>query len=221
MKKKIYFVIICLCFLWGKVYALENKIYFKESDEKLYYTTNFNDENLFMNHDDLVPGKSYLDELILENKTKNDYNIFLKVSTKDNNTLLDNILMKIYIDNTLIYDGTIRGIDYNNNGININDVTPLGKIKSGKSISMKVETELSPYYENMTAVEEVDFNYTFYANKIENIVDNSDIEVIDNDKIIEVVKAPNTFKSSIPYILIIAFILIIIGLGIHYYAKKK
>ena len=68
--KKVLLLILLLITINFSVVAKENKLYFTESDDRLYYESELLDSNVFMNHTDMIPGSSYVDELIIENGTK-------------------------------------------------------------------------------------------------------------------------------------------------------
>jgi hypothetical protein len=194
------------------VNAKENRLYFTESKNRLYYESSLIDENVFMKHLDMVPGKTYTDELIIENGTKTKYSLYFKVIPTEQSSeaedFLENILMRIYIDGVEFYEGKTTGMDYSENGKSLQDTVYLGDIKPSSKHKMVVETKLSEDYMNTEYTEESLIDWSFYAQ-------------YQNSKPIEIVKVPNTMINSIPYISIISIIIIVIGLSVLLYAKNK
>ncbi len=160
--KKLLLLIFCCIFVITPVFAKENKIYFTESNDRIYYDSSLIDDNLFMKHLDMVPGKKYIDELKIENGTDILYDVYFKVQSKSDE-LLDNILMKIYLDDTLIYDGIATGIDYFDKGVNLQDAIFLESMNSGKVSTMRVETSLSKEYSNIENYDTSSIDWSFYA----------------------------------------------------------
>ena len=164
-----------------------------------------------MKHLEMIPGSSYNDELKIENGTKNKYTLYLKVETKDQSVLaeelLDNITMKIYLDNEQIYNGNIRGMGYIEEKNNLHDAVKLKQLDSGDKSLLKVETELSSDYNNKNNSEIGKVEWLFYAQYANNqpqIIDNVAKTDLDSNK---------TVYSII--ILILGFLV----LGINYIGK--
>ena len=67
--RKIGLVLITMIMLISNVEAVTNRLYFTEKDNRLYYDTDAFDEDKFMAHYDMVPGREYIDEIIIENKS--------------------------------------------------------------------------------------------------------------------------------------------------------
>ena len=72
--KKILLLLILL--LTISVSAKENKLYFVEKDNQIFYESGLYDEKVFMKHTDMVPGSSYTDELLIENGTNKVYKLY-------------------------------------------------------------------------------------------------------------------------------------------------
>ena len=115
----------------------------------------------------MLPGSSYTDELIIENGTSTTYRLFFKVIEKNqsdvSNNLLDYINMKIYLDDSLIYDGKVKGLDYNNNGVNLQEAIEIGDFPGGRRAVMKAETTLSTDYNNPEDNDFSEIDWQFYA----------------------------------------------------------
>ena len=161
MKKIILFLLISSLFVIP-VFARDNRLYLVEADGGLYYESALIDENVFMKHLDMVPGKSYTDILKIENGASDKYLLFFKINDVDDE-FLRNINMKIYLDNTLIYNGVATGEDYVGNNINLRDIVSLGYIEPGVDHEMKVITQLSPDYSDITNEALSSIDWTFYA----------------------------------------------------------
>ena len=57
--KKILLLIGILFISISNVYAKDNRLYFIEDNDKLYYDSKSFDEELFMNHTDMILGEIY------------------------------------------------------------------------------------------------------------------------------------------------------------------
>lgn len=130
----------------------DNRLYFTNSGDRLYYDTKLFDENIFMYHDGMAQGTTYTDNLLIENGSNTDYDLYLKIKEieedEDANILLDNISMEIYLDDELIYNGKVKGLDYNNVGVNIQEAVHIGKYQSKTKKSLVVKTRLNEDYLN-------------------------------------------------------------------------
>ena len=166
MKK---FILLISLFVFGiiSVQAKENKLYFTEDNNRLYYDSKLIDENVFMKHIDMTPGENFTDELYIENGTNTKYTLYFKVVPREQsaeaNELLDNIVMRIKLDDKIIYEGKATGLDYTDQGINLQNAILLGEFTPSKNSKMVVETKLSENYDN---TEFSDFSYidwSFYA----------------------------------------------------------
>lgn len=207
MKK---FLLLVILFISIPVYAKENKLYFTENDNRIYYESKWLDENVFMKHMDMIPGTSYTDELIIENGTNTTYTLFFKVFAKEQsdvaNELLENIDMTILLNDQVIYEGKATGLDYANNGINLQDVISLGEFNKSSKSKMVVNTTLSKEYNNIDNTESSYIDWTFYAQ-------------YEDSEPIEIVKVPSTMKNSLMPLM--SLIIMIIGIGVICYAHKK
>ena len=170
MKKILFFTIIILLTMI-QTKAITNKLYFNSNGNKLYYDTDLFNKNLFMYHVDMLPGKTYQDELLIENKTQTEYTLYLKI--KENNDselakeLVDNIIMTIYLDEIIIYEGYASGIDYIENNRIIDDSIYIGNYKSGDEQKLTVETTLKSEYSNTenTALSNIEWEFFAYYDK--------------------------------------------------------
>ena len=117
-----------LCFTIP-VEATSSRLYFTESEDRLYYDGELLDDT-FMYHTDMVPGSNFSDELIIENGTGTTYTLYFKVvpreQSEEANELLENITMRILLDGKVIYEGRASGLDYTGDGINLQNAVCLG-----------------------------------------------------------------------------------------------
>ena len=167
MKKIIFSFLLCFVFL-TTVEAKDNKLYFREeSNGNLYYDSKEFDEDVFIKHLDMLPGSEYEDELLLENGTSRDYTLYFKVIPREQSEkadeLLDSISMKIYLDDVLIYDGMARGLNYDEETINLQEVIKLKELKSHNSSKMKVITKLDEEYSDIENADTSYIDFEFYA----------------------------------------------------------
>lgn len=209
--KKIILILALFIVSILPVQAKDNKLYFTDYDKHLYYESSLIDEDVFMKHTDMVPGSSFTDELILENGTKTKYTLYFQVKPKkqsnESDEFLENIQMTIKLDDKVIYDGKATGLDYNNDGINLQDAILIGEIKPSKKLKMTVETSLSKDYDNTNYDELSYIDWSFYAQY--------------EDEVSEIVKSPNTMKNSSSYTIVFSIIIILIGITLIINAIKK
>lgn len=212
MKKFILFISLLLLIV-SPVYAKENKLYFTESDNRLYYESKLLNEDVFMKHTDMVPGNSYRDELIIENGTNTKYTLYFKAlprkQSKEADELLESIMMKMTLDGKVIYEGTATGLDYNEQGIDLQKAILLGDFIPSKNSKMIVETKLSENYDNTEYSGFSYIDWIFYAQS-----DNSKPPV-------EIIVSPNTMKNSFPFTIVFSVFIVLIGFGIIKSAYKK
>ena len=209
--KKIFLGFFVFLSMIVPVSAKENKLYFTESNDRLYYESKRIDENFFMKHLDMVPGSVKNDILMIENGTGTNYKLYFQVRPREQsalaNELLENILMKISLDGNLIYDGIATGIDYKESGINLQDVVYLGEFNPETIRKMEVEVSLSKNYSNAENQEFSYIDWAFYAQ-------------YGDSKPTEIVKVPNTEANRLPF-RILSVGIILIGIGVIVYAKKQ
>ena len=210
MKKLL--LIIFILFLTLTVEAKDNKLYFVEDDEtdRIVYESGSFDENIFISHLDMIPGRRYVDTLIIENGTNTTYTLYFKVEkrelTEAGEKLLDNIVMRIVIDDVVIYEGKANGMG----SLDLNEAVSLGEVIPGKEYTMVVDTYLSTEYTNPVESDRADIDWAFYAQ-----YEREEPEPI----------VPITGKNSNRWYIIIAFMLIaasgiLIGSS-NYYKDEK
>jgi len=212
MKKFVLFIsLFALSVL--SVQARENKLYFTEENNRLYYESKLIDEDIFMKHIDMTPGESFTDELLIENGTNTKYTLYFKVVPREQSAeadeLLENIIMKIKLDKEIIYEGKATGLDYTEQGIDLQKAILLGDFTPSKNSKMVVETKLSENYDNTELNEFSYIDWSFYA------------QYDDSKPPVEIIVSPNTMRNSFPYTIVFSAIIILIGIGIVKSAYKK
>ena len=212
MKKFVLFIsLFALSVL--SVQAKENKLYFTEENNRLYYESKLIDEDIFMKHIDMTPGESFTDELLIENGTNTKYTLYFKVVPREQSAeadeLLENIIMKIKLDEKIIYEGKATGLDYTEQGIDLQKAILLGDFTPSKNSKMVVETKLSENYDNTQLNEFSYIDWSFYA------------QYDDSKPPVEIIVSPNTMRNSFPYTIVFSAIIILIGIGIVKSAYKK
>ncbi|MCQ2571177.1 MAG: hypothetical protein MJ154_02945 [Candidatus Saccharibacteria bacterium] len=167
--KKLFVSLLAAIFLATPVFAIdENTVYLREEDGQIVYEASDGFDERFMHHEGMVPGgETYTDYLTIENGTSTDYDIYFKITAENNSTkangLIDNIDMKIYIDDELFYDGKARGQDYRKQGINLTNAIKIKEFATGESVRMKVETRLNEAYEDINNSDTSKTHWHFYA----------------------------------------------------------
>ena len=212
MKKFVLFIsLFALCII--SVEAEENKLYFTEENNRLYYDSKLIDENVFMKHIGMTPGENFTDELLIENGTNTKYTLYFKVVPREQSAeadeLLENIIMKIKLDEEIIYEGKATGLDYTEQGIDLQKAILLGDFTPSKNSKMVVETKLSENYDNTELNEFSYIDWSFYA------------QYDDSKPPVEIIVSPNTMRNSFPYTIVFSAIIILIGIGIVKSAYKK
>lgn len=148
-------------------------LYFEEINGNMQFTPIKSDgQNRFMSISNMIPGEQYADALSIENRSKEDYELYMQVVPRANQSqmmeeLLELIQMKVYLEDKIIYDGTASGIEYQNANNNLQRAVLLGKYASGKQNQIRVELKLSEnasmeYCELLTKID-----WKFMANKVE------------------------------------------------------
>ena len=149
--RKIFAVLFASIIIATPVFAEEkNRVYVYEKDEKIYYDSKQFDDR-FMVHENMVPGDSFSDTLVVENGTSNEHDIYFKVTLDDANTesaedLLDYISMKVYVNDKLFYNGKAKGKDYRNEGVDLTGAVLIKHFAAHESVSMRVETHFDESY---------------------------------------------------------------------------
>lgn len=211
MRKRL-FVLILMLLMIKPVMAIDNKLFLTEKDNKIYYDEELFKKEDFMHHLDMVPGGKYQDDLVIENGAKIPLKIYLQVKedeqSSDAEELLDSIFMKVTLNDNVIYDGKVKGLDYNSNGVNLQDSVYLKDFAVGESAKIHVDLYLDSAYANKEFNDYTYLNWLFIAQF--------------DTSITEVVPAPITGinQNYIP-IIIISTGLCIVGCIIIVLAKKK
>ena len=165
--RKIFAILIASIIIATPVFADEkNKVYVYEKDEKIYYDSKQFDDR-FMVHENMIPGDSYSDELVVENGTSYEHDIYFKIALDDANTenakdLLDYIDMKVYVNDALFYNGKAKGKDYRNEGVDLTDAVLIKRFAAHESVSMRVETHFDENYEDIENRDVARTHWLFY-----------------------------------------------------------
>lgn len=218
--KKILFIFLTFFLSINIVLAKENKLSISSSDNKLYYDSNLLDTNTFMKHLDMIPGSTFTDNLIIENETKFNFNLYLKINNRNNNELLDYMTMKIYLDEKLVYDGDMigSGLFYENDALNNSFL--VGNFSANQLSNLRVVTNLSTDYSNINNNDSLIIDWKFYAETKDDINKKDDIE---EETIIEIIPAPITGINidKLPVIIISSGLCLVSLIAIIILIKKK
>jgi hypothetical protein len=93
--KKVYLFVLSLFMMLPIVTAENNKLYFTEDGDRLYYDTNSFNKDVFISNQNMVPGKEYKDVLIIENNTTTAYSLYLKSKNVEQSELSDKLIDSI------------------------------------------------------------------------------------------------------------------------------
>lgn len=188
--KKIFLIILTFFLSINIVFASDNKLYISSKDNKLYYDSKLFDYNKFMNHLSMEPGDNFKDELVIENNTKYNFKLYMKIKKRNDNDLIDYLTMKLYLDNKLMYDGDIIGTKFNN----IDNAYYIGTFKPGQVSKLDAFVNFSIDYSNMDNKESLFVDWIFYA----------ETDEIKENTIIEILPSPETgiTINNIGYILL-------------------
>lgn len=165
--KKIFVALLASIIIATPVFAEEkNRVYVYEKDEKVYYDSKLFDDR-FMVHENMVPGDSFSDTLVVENGTSDEHDIYFKVALDEANTenaqdLLDYIDMKVYINDKLFYNGKAKGKDYRGEGVDLTDAVLIKRFAAHESVSMRVETHFDESYEDIGNHDTAHTHWLFY-----------------------------------------------------------
>lgn len=200
--KKIGFILAIFIVSILAVNAEENKITITEKGDKLYYQSATSSSDFFFNEKAMLPGEVYQKDLLIDNSTKEDYSLFLKIDPQDENaSLLDYIDLKIATENgEVLYEGKMRGFVSNNDTEALQGTLPLGDFKSKSKSNLKFSVKLSSDYSN-TIGEETTVDWTFYAKQGDEVK-----EIIENPK---TWSQGNGFSTSTILMIILAIGLIV------------
>ena len=218
--KKILFIFLTFFLSINIVLAKENKLSISSSDNKLYYDSKLLDTNTFMKHLDMIPGSTFTDNLIIENETKFNFNLYLKINNRNNNELLDYMTMKIYLDEKLVYDGDMigSGLFYENDALNNSFL--VGNFSANQLSNLRVVTNLSTDYSNINNNDSLIIDWKFYAETKDDINKKDDIE---EETIIEIIPAPITGINidKLPVIIISSGLCLVSLIAIFILIKKR
>ena len=165
--KKIFIALFASIIIATPVFAEEkNKVYVYEKDEKIYYDSRLFDDR-FMVHENMIPGDSYSDSLVVENGTSYEHDIYFKILVDESNSneandLLDYIAMKVYVNDELFYDGKAKGKDYTDEGVDLTDAVFIKRFAPRESVTMRVETHFDENYEDLDNHDVAHTHWHFY-----------------------------------------------------------
>lgn len=212
--KKMIFTLILLLISISSVSAKENRLILIEQNNKIYYDRNVFDRDYFMKFDGMLPNGKYHDELLIENNTNKKVTLYFKIEEKEQsdeqNELLDNLFMKLYLDNNLIYDGQVKGFDYNLNGVNLQNVVFLKELSQSDSLKFNVDLYLDPKYANKNMDDYARVDWIFY------------VQQMDTGEVTEVTGVPITgLNGNSIFVIISASIICLIGFIITLFVIRK
>lgn len=156
------------------------------------------DDDLFLQHPNMIPGDYIRRTLEIKNKHKYPYELFLRaerVSPKEEYDLLDKLDLKISYKDEVIYDEAVNGEDKLTKGIS------LGVFNPGQEENLIAEVKLDGAstgneYKNKSA----QIDWIFTAVRSEDESNENDKETVDKsdkvDNIDKTDKSPNDLESD-------------------------
>ena len=202
------FKILVLIFMifTPNVYASTYTLELKEDYGTVYYDMDNNNTNVFMNHRNMLPGETYTDEIIIKSTCSKELSLYFDFKMKKQNDLeeelLNNINMKVYINDVLQYDGVAKASLYiDNEDIKEEDLIYLGTYNKSSQSRIRVETSLKDEYEvKDTDIAKTELNFYIKSGN-------------------DVISIPNTSKNfNLNYYIVILIALLFL---VPYYLKKK
>lgn len=147
------------------------------------------DDDLFLQHPNMIPGDYIRRTLEIKNKHKYPYELFLRaerVSTKEEYDLLDKLDLKISYKDEVIYDEAVNGEDKLIKGISLGVFTP------GQEENLIAEVKLDGVstgneYKNKSA----QIDWIFTAVRSEDEIHDNDKETLDKSD-----QSPNDLESD-------------------------
>lgn len=153
------------------------KLFFEERNGIMSYTPyrmengEVEGGNWFMSFTNMVPGGKYRDKLEIENSSRKNFRVFMRIIPRDNQTelqdeLLKKIAMKVYYRDELIYDGDVTGYHYSeaNGTEDMQGLVPLGLYGHGAKEEIRVELQLDP---NLGLQDDGTYKYADVLTKID------------------------------------------------------
>lgn len=165
------------------------------------------DQELFLNKENMVPGDQVNGKIVINNKYKNPYELFLRaerISNKEEYDLLNKLKLKITYKDQIIYDGAASGED----GIG-KDIS-LGSFKPGEEENLIAQISLDgPTIGNEFKNKKASVKWIFTATSK------------DSEENISPNNLPKTGDKGVaPYVAVI-FLAIAVMLGVKKYRIRK
>lgn len=157
----------------------------------------------------MTPGKTFEDDLKIENLTNNSYMLYIKIKkesiSEDELELLSNINIIIHNEEKeLLYDGPALGLEYKVDNVLVDDTIFIGYYEPYTKDNLKVRSTLKKDYDNTENINLSDVEWEFYA------MADSSVEIIN----------PDTQDVILRYIIIFVITLILFIIFIFYKKKK-
>ncbi len=184
VKILIFFLIIYSPNVFAATYTLE----IKENHDIIYYDVNNSSTNIFMDHKDMLPGETYTDTILIKSSSSKEFSLYFNFKMKEQNTLeeelLNNINMKVYINDKLEYDGVAKTSLYvENEDIKEENLIFLGNYNKSEQSNIRVETSLKDEYEiKNTDIAKTELNFFIKTDgniiSIPNTSKNSNLNIV-------------------------------------------
>lgn len=213
MKRKYYLLLlVALMFVPTFTHATNNVVRLTRDDYGKIFYENDEDSKYFIYHDDMVPGRKFIDILDIKNETTANITLYLKaevegVKSDIEEAMLDNVEMVLYLDDVEIYNGKAKGLDYNSSGVNLQDAILLKEFGKNEKATLRAETKISNVYSDIRDKDDVTVTWRFYAQ-------------IGGDTPVEVANAEGK-SEGIPLVYTVGGIAALALVGVYIYGKRS
>ncbi|MEG1981938.1 MAG: hypothetical protein RR073_05485, partial [Clostridia bacterium] len=129
-----------------------SKLTFEEKNGNVYFQSNYQEDvDKLLMLKEMEPGKTYQNELEIENNANKNYELFLQIILEDPSNpdavyLLSKINIKMYYNEKLLFDGTADGLTKSNQSLHLNEMSKLGTLAKKQKAMIKIESTLDPNF---------------------------------------------------------------------------
>ena len=167
MKKLFKLLVLILLVSCTNVYASENRLVIKGSGDELTYEKELINTDKLIVREHMLPGETYTDELIVENKSNKEFNLYFKLvpttTTTELTELLNNIQIVVRRENVRVYEGSPLNATSAINSTNEKGAILIGKFTQNQVSTITITSTLSEDYPNRSNTSVSNVNCIFYT----------------------------------------------------------